>query len=526
MKPKPIDRGAALRLLPLLLFLLVAALAASPGNAWIEDLEVPGPSEGGIIFYADVVTFMGAGGTNIEEIYCTVANDQLVFVEEDESLKGQLRFTVKVLDESGVEVTGAEREIEVFASSQDDADDRSVVQVFQSRLEVEPGSYTAQIKLEDLNARKKEIVSFIRGKYNSGEMEVQFDSGEFGAGRLLISDIQFARSLRRASDGPFHKSGFEVTPNPHRRYGLLLNELPIYFDIYDLRDAGGSDTLLVSYSIINKTGNEIFEAENPVVLSGEFLGSTALFDITSLSADSYQLVLKLLDDARKELARSERKFDVVWSVYSWGRYEIEALGDLTYIFTAEEAEEFKVLSSGEQEEFLRQFWLEIDPSPGTSDNEALREHFRRVQYADRHFGIAGTRGTLTDRGRLYIKYGQPDDIQSHYSDYEWVQGSREMSGSTDPVPTDPFSRVGIKTGSPAEGSWDQAGSTAEQHADQRGGSTVHGKAYEIWTYDHSGTPVRRLSGRLARSAGMRFVLVDEKGFGEYRLVYSTEKQEY
>ena len=38
--------------------------------------------------------------------------------------------------------------------------------------------------------------------------------------------------------------------------------------------------------------------------------------------------------------------------------------------------------------------------------------------------------------------------------------------------------------------------------------------------------MRRLSDRVPRAAGMRFVLVDEKGFGDYRLVYSTEKEEY
>jgi hypothetical protein len=133
---------------------------------------------------------------------------------------------------------------------------------------------------------------------------------------------------------------------------------------------------------------------------------------------------------------------------------------------------------------------------------------------------------LTDRGRLYIKYGPPDDVQSHYSDYEFVQGTRAIEGGSEPVPTDPFSRVGLKTGSSGVDSWDQAGSQTEALADQRGGSLVHGKAYEVWLYDGPGDPVRRLSDRVPRGAKMRFVLVDEKGFGEYRLVYSSEKEEY
>jgi hypothetical protein len=55
---------------------------------------------------------------------------------------------------------------------------------------------------------------------------------------------------------------------------------------------------------------------------------------------------------------------------------------------------------------------------------------------------------------------------------------------------------------------------------------VHGKPYETWTYDGPGNPVRRLSERVASSAGLRFMFADERGIGDYRLIYSSEKQEY
>jgi GWxTD domain-containing protein len=310
-------------------------------------------------------------------------------------------------------------------------------------------------------------------------------------------------------------------PNAQRRYGLLLSELPIYFEVYDFRNTEPGDTVLVRYTIVNSSGNPMFKTENPMSISGVRLGSTALFDISSLPTGDYLLVLDIISDQGEVLASTERKFDVLWSVYSWGRYEIEALGDLHYVLTEQEMERFKSLSAAEREGFLKEFWAEIDPTPGTGANEALTEHFRRVRHADQHYGVAGMRGALTDRGRLYIKYGHPDDIQSHYSDYDYVQGM-----DNDPVLTDPFQRVGIKTGTSGEGSWDRTGSETEALADQRGGSTVHGKAYEIWSYDGSGDPVRRLSDRVPRAAGMRFVLVDEKGFGDYRLVYSSEKEEY
>jgi GWxTD domain-containing protein len=522
---KNFRRGAATAL-PLFITAVLELCSVSRSAAWVEGLDMPAASTGEIIFYADVVSFSLDETQDLEEIYVVVSNDQIEFVEKDGALRGELRYEVNVLDRDQKVVGGSNKTITVDASSEDDAADRSVVQVLQSRVGLPPGSYTAEVVLEDLNARRKEIVSYIMGKYKRGEVELQFESPEFGPESITLSDIEFARSLRRTPEGAFAKSGFEVIPNAQRRYGLLLSELPIYFEVYDFGNTHLGDTLLVRYTIVGSAGNRMFEAENPVKISGRTLGSTALFDIASLPTGNYLLVLDLLDDQGQVLASTKRKFDVLWSVYSWGRYEIEALGDLAYVLTEDEMERFKTLTPAEREDFLKEFWLSIDPTPGTAVNEALIEHFRRVKYADHHFGGAGIRGALTDRGRLYIKYGPPDDIQSHYSDYEFVQGTREIEGGSEPVPTDPFSRVGIKTGSSGADSWDQTGSETEALADQRGGSTVHGKAYEIWSYDGTGDPVRRLSDRVPRAAKMRFVLVDERGFGDYKLVYSTEKEEY
>jgi len=55
---------------------------------------------------------------------------------------------------------------------------------------------------------------------------------------------------------------------------------------------------------------------------------------------------------------------------------------------------------------------------------------------------------------------------------------------------------------------------------------VHGKAYEIWTYEGPGNPVRRLAKRSSTQARVRFIFADETGNGNYRLIYSTEKHEH
>jgi GWxTD domain-containing protein len=89
--------------------------------------------------------------------------------------------------------------------------------------------------------------------------------------------------------------------------------------------------------------------------------------------------------------------------------------DVAYIITDEERAAFvKLTSDAERENFIDQFWKRRDPTPDTEENEYREEHYRRIAYANEHFAgsIAGWR---TDRGRTYIVYGPPDEIDDHSS---------------------------------------------------------------------------------------------------------------
>jgi len=89
--------------------------------------------------------------------------------------------------------------------------------------------------------------------------------------------------------------------------------------------------------------------------------------------------------------------------------------DVAYIITDEERAAFKQLQTDvEREQFIEQFWLRRDPTPGTVENEFKEEHYRRIAYANQHFSSA-IPGWKTDRGRIYIVYGPPDEIDDHRS---------------------------------------------------------------------------------------------------------------
>jgi GWxTD domain-containing protein len=108
--------------------------------------------------------------------------------------------------------------------------------------------------------------------------------------------------------------------------------------------------------------------------------------------------------------------------------------DVAYIITDEEKAAFKRLQTDEErEQFIEQFWLRRDPTPDTVENEFKEEHYRRIAYANEHYA-SGIPGWKTDRGRIYIEYGPPDEIEDHSSGGTYERPIEEGGGTTSTYP--------------------------------------------------------------------------------------------
>jgi GWxTD domain-containing protein len=108
--------------------------------------------------------------------------------------------------------------------------------------------------------------------------------------------------------------------------------------------------------------------------------------------------------------------------------------DVGYILTAEERQSFKRLSTDdERESFIESFWLRRDPTPDTMENEYKEEHYRRIAYANDRYA-SGIPGWKTDRGRIYITFGPPDENESHPSGGTYNRPFDEGGGTTSTFP--------------------------------------------------------------------------------------------
>ena len=132
----------------------------------------------------------------------------------------------------------------------------------------------------------------------------------------------------------------------------------------------------------------------------------------------------------KEKKKSERKL-LKELDNSYRRWLEE---DVLYIITADEKRAFLQLSTNEErEQFIEAFWQRRNPDPDSPDNTFKEEHYRRIAYANEHFA-SGLPGWKTDRGRVYITWGPPDEIDSHPNGGAYERTPEEGGGSTTAFP--------------------------------------------------------------------------------------------
>jgi len=108
--------------------------------------------------------------------------------------------------------------------------------------------------------------------------------------------------------------------------------------------------------------------------------------------------------------------------------------EVPYIIDPEEQAAFNKLKTDEErEQFIEAFWLRRDPSPESIDNEFRDEYYRRIVLANEKY-TSGLPGWKTDRGRILIMHGEPDEVETHAMGGTYFRDQDEGGGRTSTFP--------------------------------------------------------------------------------------------
>jgi GWxTD domain-containing protein len=258
----------------------------------------------------------------------------------------------------------------------------------------------------------------------------------------LASDLLLTSAIRSAGDstvvaeaGEFARGGFLITAQAVPVLTPSQSQLFYYAELYPGREV---EVTLVA-RVVAAEGRQMVEtapATSTVRMAG--VAATGL-DLTGLPPGSYRLQLEVrypdttvLREAAFDMAGFETEAAVASAIGRasdvYGQMTEDQLDTLyrplVYLFEAGERGVYEGLSVEGKRNYLRQFWARRDPSPDTPGNEFQDQFYRLISEANRRYregGAAEIPGWRTDRGRIYVKYGEPDEVLR-----------RPQSGSTNP----------------------------------------------------------------------------------------------
>ena len=319
------------------------------------------------------------------------------------------------------------------------------------------------------------------------------------AGRDL-SDLEFLWVRSEVAGASAFRRGEHVAiPNPERLYGLLASTVRAEFAARGL--AGDERVWHWHARVLGPDGRMVAEQRDSAA-TGRRLSASVAIEIGSEPAGGYDLEVTAWQAGDAGALVRTARFSVGWLASTWLVDPSEADDAVHFLLSAEDEERFARLQAGERERFLEDFWRRRDPTPDTEENEARLQFQARITHANRNFDAAANdRGMFSDMGRVYIRYGEPDEVL------------RQVIPAGDAT----LERVVQEL----EVSEDRA--TGDVHQKGLGSDT---RPYEVWVYEGiDGTtpdtdPAR--AGHVRPRRRMVFLFVDEHGYGIYTLRYSTE----
>lgn len=293
--------------------------------------------------------------------------------------------------------------------------------VDKKRFLLKNGSYIMEATFTDL----------ISGDQQSMSEAITID---FKYDTLQISDIDLVEEYETSSDDKslYVRSGLYMTPYVINFYPDNVNKLSFYMELYNGDVTTNNTNMLVTYSI-KKTGqNDIpyghyhykkVVAEPVNAFFGEF-------DISMLPSGNYDLVVEVRDRENQIIGEKKMFFqrskllaqyepndveDVVTTGTFAEQFNIEELKyqlrSVNAIATVQEAQSIKGLLKSDDEALLERFFLNFWMTRNDVDpQKAWQEYADKVKQVNFEFGSNLNYGFETDRGRIYLKYGAPNQL--------------------------------------------------------------------------------------------------------------------
>lgn len=295
------------------------------------------------------------------------------------------------------------------------------------RISISPGKYKVKVTGSDYhNPASKRVIN--------ENITIDKSSND----KLYFSDIQLASSIKQESSNStslFYKNTLEVSPNPNAVFGVGAPVAFYYLELYNLDKRNDIQAPVeIRTTLLNSRGEQIYDKKKVIRNDNPAIVEVGAINILKYPSDIYLLVVSAKDSVNKISTHSAKKLYVynpeVKDTIRISKIQKEAasaefsvmteeecqdmLIKTKYIMSAAQVSQYNSLTTLEaKREYWFNFWKRLDPDPSTAINEYKEQYMRRVDLSNERFSTINKRGMFTDRGRVFIIYGEPDEIDRY-----------------------------------------------------------------------------------------------------------------
>lgn len=370
----------------------------------------------------DYTSYFSTDTTAYVEIYISVYQGNLQYNKIDSTtFKSSFQTMAKIYQDDKLINTFAHNYENTNRDTSRLAQYNQLIDIYKTELPY--GEYTVNLKITDKN-------SSLSGEYLLDLKTIKPKES------IFFSDIELSSSITRENDNSIYmKNNLKVVPNPSNTFDILHPMLYYYVEIHNLPFSITEPNYYeFTYWVTNEDGDTLKAAP----LKKKQVRSISMAEVGGLNIMALPKAIYFLNISARNLKdnqiiQSRKRFFVYKPETKQDRESAGQLPEITsyyhemteeelqdefararYIANRQENNIFENLENAQaMRKFLTAFWKTRDEQSGSGYGVYRAQYLARAAYSDEHFGYMGKKGWKSDRGRVYLVYGEPEEYERY-----------------------------------------------------------------------------------------------------------------
>ncbi len=334
-----------------------------------------------------------------------VPYSNLVFFKKGDKFEAPYRLYIKIFDKTGkTMLDSAVPSKRESATTYEDTRSPNISSTIVHEIAVAPGEYIVRCTIH---------VSDTHLAYADEAAVAVSNIAQAGVG--ITNPLLFAVPIDASPSAPLRTvAGEDVETYIDQRDGAnfsALNQQPaLRFDVYLEKAVQESTACELAYEVVDSKKSQVLYGRQFVMLPRSEERLAVSFNVDEWDPGPYVFRVKATVHGPTRSALASVEFDLEYTRAMLTKYFATTVGILSIIGSTQEIKDLENAPESQRGALWVAFWVRRDPTPGTEENEALDEHWRRVRHVNDNFKT-NEPGWKTDRGKIYIQHGEPDETE-------------------------------------------------------------------------------------------------------------------